>query len=1580
MKRKFKRVLALMLVVTLCMTNVSSVWASDTGTSIAENVQNDADDPAEVSVEAETNELEVSGTGSVGTMIASTISEELEENEETSESACAISDLLVEGSTATVEFQTDQDSLIVVAVYTEDGAQMLASGTADVDSEDSQVDVTIEGDMPEYFLVTAFLLTRDGYEPLADAFTSELYTEEIQNLIDRTTEDFDSELVLNLDENTDTNFGVYGSDVILVQETDGINTLTDNGDGTYTITNADETFTEMAVGDVFVYAFLDGTVLIVKVAAISVSGTTVTITADEDIDLDDVFDYLKIESTGDEEIVVDNSELDEEVTFLEEEEGIAATALEKEGSVSKTLPYKLLKETWTNSSGTVTGGYDLSASLGIQANMKLYISLTYAYVEASVTATAKVSGEIKAAISVEKKLGNVSVMIVEGVNIGFTPAVKFTAEGKVSLNIEFKTAVGFSWSSSNGFSNTSYAPKMTDCSLNVEATVYVALILSPKVSLGLEVDGISLSAASVVVTAEMGGKLNASMEWSATETSYKHACDICVAGELYIIGKVSVTLSLLWWDKTASLLDKEYKYKDFYYSFTYGDYGWTTCPHLSYKVTVTATDAYGNALADAVIGGTGLDADPITDDSGEATFYLGNGDYTLSVTSGDQYGEQEITVDGEAQTVTIHCLNANGKTIPDDAVEYNGHYYYVYTDQLTWINAENNCVELGGHLATITSSDEQAFIETLSGGLYWIGGYCDENFNWYWVTGEEWNYTNWAEDEPNNDSGEYPELDEQYVAVWPYEWNDLVNASTEQEGYICEWDEYTCDEFISANSNMSIPEDVVTFNGNSYRYYYNYGYTWEEAKKYCETLGGHLVTITSQEEQDAVFDYVQSVADDEDIWIGLTDADGEGNWNYWVTGEEVTYTNWGTGEPDNLGEQNYGVICNGYRNDSEYSISPGQWDDIDSYGSLGSFICEWEGTAELVISDFSTALSAVSEEEMPTEISDEALETLVIDLEEDTTNETEMTEDESDGTEETAAATAVEDAEETVEESEAEITAETEITSESETTAETETIEEALIDIETAEETLADSETGNIIYENEAIIVETAYAGTTSDNGGGIMSSFAELVSGEQYVLIVVKDADAEELLAAENLLFIAQGIAGSDGTLSFTYILRESAESFDAAVYGAAQTVVSLETCTITLSYTSITYSGSAKKPSVTVKNGDTKLTAGSDYSVTYANNTNAGTATVTVTGTGNYTGEVVLYFTINKASQTLTASVDTESIGIGETAAITAIGTGTITYSSSDSSIASVDESGVVTGLAEGTVIIIVSAEGNANYNSASKELTITVGNTDDSQDGSDSSGGTGSSTDTGTSSDSGSGTNTGSSADSSAGTGTATGAQGSTGTESGTTNTDSANAAGSQSSTDGDTSETDTFAISSLTNTSKGIKLSWTMADGADGYNIYRKTTKGKYTKIKTITSGAKLSYTDTKVKKKNGTTYIYKVVPYTGSVEGTASAPQTTVRLVAVKLSGVTSSAAKKATVKWKKTTKVSGYQIQYSTSKKFKSGSATKTVKVSGAKKVSKVLSKLKSGKTYYVRIRTYKKVNGTTYYSAWSSKKKVKVS
>ncbi len=79
---------------------------------------------------------------------------------------------------------------------------------------------------------------------------------------------------------------------------------------------------------------------------------------------------------------------------------------------------------------------------------------------------------------------------------------------------------------------------------------------------------------------------------------------------------------------------------------------------------------------------------------------------------------------------------------------------------------------------------------------------------------------------------------------------------------------------------------------------------------------------------------------------------------------------------------------------------------------------------------------------------------------------------------------------------------------------------------------------------------------------------------------------------------------------------------------------------------------------------------------------------------------------------------------------------------------------------------------------------------------------------------------------------------------------------------------------------------------------------------------------------------------------------------------------------KLTVTWTKDTKASGYVIQYSTSSNF---SEAKTVTVSNNAANNKTISKLKGGKTYYVRVRAYTKAGTTNINGSWSAVKKVAI-
>ena len=103
------------------------------------------------------------------------------------------------------------------------------------------------------------------------------------------------------------------------------------------------------------------------------------------------------------------------------------------------------------------------------------------------------------------------------------------------------------------------------------------------------------------------------------------------------------------------------------------------------------------------------------------------------------------------------------------------------------------------------------------------------------------------------------------------------------------------------------------------------------------------------------------------------------------------------------------------------------------------------------------------------------------------------------------------------------------------------------------------------------------------------------------------------------------------------------------------------------------------------------------------------------------------------------------------------------------------------------------------------------------------------------------------------------------------------------------------------------------------------------------------------------------------------------PNSAVSIPKLKLATPTVSkptAAKKGfTVKWKKVSAATGYQVQYALNSKFTK--SKKMVKITKAATVSKKVTKLKAKKKYYVRVRAYKVVSGKTYYSAWCKYKTV---
>lgn len=148
--------------------------------------------------------------------------------------------------------------------------------------------------------------------------------------------------------------------------------------------------------------------------------------------------------------------------------------------------------------------------------------------------------------------------------------------------------------------------------------------------------------------------------------------------------------------------------------------------------------------------------------------------------------------------------------------------------------------------------------------------------------------------------------------------------------------------FVEVRAAKSTPApEKQTFNGHEYQRF-DTGMTWEEAKEYCESLGGHLATITSQEEQDAVASVI-SGGNMDVYWLGGTAYDCVPEW---ITGEEFVYNNFANGQPDNAFSGFHIEIQNASMNGlPQYS-----WGDTDAAGEYfgldrTGFVCEWDNEA-----------------------------------------------------------------------------------------------------------------------------------------------------------------------------------------------------------------------------------------------------------------------------------------------------------------------------------------------------------------------------------------------------------------------------------------------------------------------------------------------------------------------------------------------------------------------------------------------------------------------------------------------------------
>ena len=576
-----------------------------------------------------TSELMVRGTDSFGSMFAQEFSGVAAEQAENN--GCNVFSIDMSGNQASVSFETTQDATLVVAVYDENGNQMLASGKKNVTNTETETTVTINsGTIPQYYLVRGYLIETETLRPICTVYESSMYTQEMQEFLAKTTDDFDEEKVLNLDDDDTNNFAVYGDDTIIIPSDTEKNIVVsaDDSTNTYVIKNADTDMTSLEEGDIFSYEYADGQFIITKVASIDVNGTTVTITGD-DIEMEDVFSYVKIDASDDlANATIDPSACGDGVTYeglSEETEDSEYKAADISGSVKKTMKFRLDK-----SGKDSDGSYSISGGLWmrITCSAKLYLTFSKCYVELKLDYKGSLDITAKGKFTATVPLPSVGYMFY-GIIVELTPSMIYEWEINGAVGADISGTFGIQ-ADNNGITSLTTMPKCTP-KLKISGSFYWGLSLEPRVKI------LSNNVASASLTGKAGIKLNASWKPEIIKQEKTiHSCEKCIEGkinaELTLKAGVKMLSKISY---NINLIGESKKIADFYYSIDHNDYGLTKCPHLSYRLNLVVVDTDGNLLPDTAVTitdqtGQFEEVKKNTDMLGKLSVYLPESRYTIT--------------------------------------------------------------------------------------------------------------------------------------------------------------------------------------------------------------------------------------------------------------------------------------------------------------------------------------------------------------------------------------------------------------------------------------------------------------------------------------------------------------------------------------------------------------------------------------------------------------------------------------------------------------------------------------------------------------------------------------------------------------------------------------------------------------------------------------------------------------------------------------------------------------------------------------------------------------------------------------
>ena len=710
-----KRILALLLAVVMVLGLIPTVSSAP-----------------ETETELEYGSIHTEGTTGFGNLLSDRISQTQEK--QAAEAAqypggYGVTGLVFSDKTAAVSCMTMEDVIVVVAIYSEDGMQLITTARTMVMAGTKTAEVTFGEDLPEYFTAAAYMLDTYDHSPLCAAYETPMYTRQMQELLASTVDDYDQERVLNLDEDSENNFAVYASDTILISQSEGSNIVTqaDHTNAVYVIENPDESIRNLKSGDIFAYPYKQDDVLLVKVESIEIEETAATITGAE-LQMTEVFEAVKINQVGTtEDFEVDESKLEDWISY----DGIVQTnsrsdihLMGNDGiEYQKSMQFSIEKDLDKTEEGIVSGKLKISGTLALDLNISAayYQTGNKDFFEAKIGSSVAFLFAIDAMISLEFPLPEIRYGVF-GCSIGLAPEIEVSVSGKVEFSITTDVCLLITYSELEGMqANVSVTYREPD--LAIECEIFLGVDLKPVLDLGgglladLEVE--------VPVGFSLDGRLQGTdYELPQESQDTVHGCESCLNVDVSFKVGVDAKLKLLKIFKFKYEESFSFYLFSFYYSFTHQQLGFGTCPYKSFLTTVAIFGETGDPAETAWL--TVNNAQYEADANGIAQMFLPAGTHIFEATDGQITSKMAADIDSPGK-VQIQLgmeypdgasLNVFGSISSEEITDYGyalrSGTCGVLGDNVRWTLYSNGTLKLTGYGRM---RDYEAW------DLYWIPWY-----------------------------------------------------------------------------------------------------------------------------------------------------------------------------------------------------------------------------------------------------------------------------------------------------------------------------------------------------------------------------------------------------------------------------------------------------------------------------------------------------------------------------------------------------------------------------------------------------------------------------------------------------------------------------------------------------------------------------------------------------------------------------------------------------------------------------------------------------------------------------------------